>query len=639
LYLIEIAVNYDSILPIDHLSKSIQPMKVYFPIPPTTYKNFLFCVTVLLFHSFSFAQDLIQIGGGGSSHLNVIVTTSHNEGVEKGENLLSEVGLVPNLANASRFLAQTTLGANYELIDSVSRIGYSEWIEQQFAIPYTFDYEAHTKEFRDRAYETSDSLPMAGNYYYHYFTSSWTYDAINSPDLLRARVAFALSQIFVISHDNSALHHRAYTFSNYYDMLSANTFGNYRDLLEATALHPAMGAFLTHINNPKSAPEENRFPDENFAREIMQLFSIGLVQLNQDGTPILDAEGNMIPTYDNNDIAELAKVFTGLSWADVSTFGLPHTGVDSWIAPMQMFNEWHEPGEKTIIDDFVIPDRNPVDGMADIQDAIDHLFNHQNVAPFVCRQLIQRLVTANPTPAYVGRISAVFNDNGQGIRGDMKSIIRAILLDGEARDCGFINEDEAGKLREPVIRYTHLLRAFDFSTPSGEIRSNLNVLRIHMKQSPLGAPSVFNFYRPDFSPSGIIQNADKYAPEFQILDGNTMIGYANLLQTWMFHQYSLNHRFFLYPDENLNPDYDGTALLGTLDLSDELPLATDENLGELLERLNLILAHGRLSYTTKNHIIEALRGLPVNAQFNYASRRLQMAMFLVMISPEYLIFK
>lgn len=614
-------------------------MRIHFPNSKIAHRFLFFCAIVLLSHPFTSAQDLIQIGGGGSNHLNVIVTTSHNEGVEKGENVLSEVGLVPNLANASRFLAQTTLGADYELIDSVSRIGYSEWIEQQFAIPYTFNLEAHSKEFRDRAYETSDSLPMASNYYYHYFTSAWTYDAIHSPDLLRARVAFALSEIFVISNDNSELRNRAYALSNYYDMLNANTFGNYRDLLEAASLHPAMGAFLTHVNNPKSNPAENRFPDENFAREIMQLFSIGLVQLNQDGTPILDDENNMIPTYDNDDIAELAKVFTGLTWPDANGFGQTQNIVTSWVEPMQMFDEWHEAGEKTIIDDFVIPDRNPVDGMADIQDAIDYLFNHPNVAPFICNQLIQRLVTANPTPAYIGRISAVFNDNGQGIRGDMKSIIRAILLDAEARDCGFINEDEAGKLREPLIRYTHLLRAFNFSTPSGEIRSNLGFLRSGMKQSPLGAPSVFNFFRPNFSPSGIIQSAGKQAPEFQILDGNTMVGYANLLQTWIFNQYSLNHRFFLYPDENSNPDYDGLALLGTLDLSDELPLATDENLGELLERLNLILAHGRLSYATKNHIIEALRGLPVNAQFNYASRRLQMAIFLVMVSPEYLIFK
>ncbi len=614
-------------------------MRTCLPITKMVYRTLFLCAAAFLFLPFISAQDLIQIGGGGSNHLNVIVTTSHDEGVEKGGNLLSEVGLVPNLAAASRFLGQTTLGANYELIDSVSRIGYSEWIEQQFAIPYTFNYEAHTKEFRDRAYETSDSLPMASNYYYTYFSSSWTYDAINSPDLLRARVAFALSEIFVISNDNSALRNRAYALSNYYDKLSENTFGNFRDLLEMVALHPAMGAFLTHVNNPKSEPSENRFPDENFAREIMQLFSIGLVQLEQDGSPVLDVDGNRIPTYDNTDIGELAKVFTGLTWANQSSFGQAQGGVESWISPMQMFDEWHEPGEKIIIDDFVIPDRNPVDGMADIQDALDHLFNHPNVAPFICHQLIQRLVTANPTPGYVSRVSAIFNDDGHGVRGDMKAVIRAILLDTEARDCEFINHDEAGKLREPLIRYTQLLRAFDFSTPSGEIRSNLGFLRSGVKQSPLNAPSVFNFFRPNFSPSGIIQSAGKLAPEFQILDGNTMVGYANLLQTWLFNQYSLNHRFSLYPDENQNPDYDGLALLGTLELSDELPLATDENLGELLERLNLILAHGRLSYATKNFIIESLQGLPVTAQFNYASRRLQMAIFLVMTSPEYLIFK
>jgi len=602
------------------------------------HKPFWLSLAILFLANSIQAQELMQIGGGGgSNHLNVTVTTSHNEGVEEGENLLSEVGLAPNKASASRFLAQSTLGANYELIDTVSQIGFSAWIDQQFNTPYSFNYEAHSKDFRDRAYEQApDSLkPMAGNYYYRYFTSAWTYDAINSPDLLRARVALALSEIFVISNDNAELRGRAYTLSNYYDMLSQNSFGNYRDLLEDVALHPAMGAYLTHVNNPKSDTTINRFPDENFAREIMQLFSIGLVQLNLDGTPILDNDGHPIPTYDNYDIAELAKVFTGLSWGDASAFGTPQSSISNWTIPMQMFEDWHEPGEKVIIDNFVIPDRNPVDGMADIQDALDHLFNHPNVGPFIGRQLIQRLVTNNPSPSYVARIASVFNDNGQGVRGDFKSVVRAILLDPEARDCATIYDDYAGKLREPLIRYTNLLRAFDFSTPSGEIRSTLAEFKLDMKQSPLGSPTVFNFFRPEFSPSGLIQANGKQAPEFQILDGNTLVGYANLLQRWMFHQYDLNHRFFLYPNENLNPNYNGEELLGTLDLTDELLLTNDTDLGILLERLNLILAHGRLSHETKTDIIESLKGLPES----YGIRRLQMAIFLVMISPEYLIFK
>jgi len=239
-----------------------------------------------------------------------------------------------------------------------------------------------------------------------FFHSAFTNYAMTGEDLLRARVALALSEIFVIS-EVGALDGEPLGWASYYDLLLQHSFGNYRDLLYDITLHPCMGVYLTHLNNPKTDTTQNQFPDENYAREVMQLFSIGLYELNLDGSRKLDTAGNFIPTYDLGEIEEFAKVFTGLSWGDRNEFGkrFPVSELGLTI-PMQMFDEEHEPGSKQLLNGFVVPDRNPVDGLADLNDAIDNLFNHPNVGPFLARLLIQRLVKSNPSPDYISRVTS-----------------------------------------------------------------------------------------------------------------------------------------------------------------------------------------------------------------------------------------
>ena len=207
---------------------------------------------------------------------------------------------------------------------------------------------------------------------------------MESDDVLRQRVAFALSEILVISRF-SGFGDESYAFSTFYDIFLNHAFGNYRDILEDVTYNPAMGEYLTYLNNPKSDTMEGTFPDENYAREVMQLFTIGLEELNVDGTHVLDIDGNAIPTYDNLDISEFSKIFTGLSWWDREDFFRGDLKDSSYMYDMQMFDNYHEPGVKNLLNGFQVPDRMPVDGIADVNDALDNLFAHSNVGPFISR--------------------------------------------------------------------------------------------------------------------------------------------------------------------------------------------------------------------------------------------------------------
>lgn len=258
---------------------------------------------------------------------------------------------------------------------------------------------------------------------------SWWQQVIDGPDPLRQRVALALSEIFVVSDNSDAVASNPVGAASYYDMLLGDAFGNYRDILLDVTLHPVMGAYLSHLRNDKSDPRSGRYPDENYAREIMQLLSIGLFQLKQDGTLLRDGRGKPIPTYDNDDITELAKIFTGLSFDGPDrNFG---SGAEAWTRPMRMYEEHHEPGPKRLIRGRHVPASQT--GMQDISAAVDNLFRHPNVGPFIARRLIQRLVTSNPSPLYVQRAAAAFADDGHRVRGNMRAVISAILLDPEAR--------------------------------------------------------------------------------------------------------------------------------------------------------------------------------------------------------------
>ena len=354
----------------------------------------------------------------------------------------------------------------------------------------------------------------------------------------------------------------------------------------------------------------NIFPDENFAREVMQLFSIGLYELNPDGSRRVDGNGAFVPTYDNADIREFAKIFTGLSWGGAGAF----FGAEepNFREPMAMFDAFHEPGEKRLLNGTVVPAGQT--GLQDLDAAIDNLFNHPNVGPFLGRQLIQRLVTSNPSPAYISRVAAAFDDNGAGVRGDLRAVFLAVLTDPEAA-----NETGAtgfGKLREPVLRMAALYRQFRARSSDGFYANNGYALQFLSRQHPLSSPSVFNFYLPTHQPPGSVAEAGLVAPEFQIATASTLAGMTNLIDAAVFGN------FVMQSEPPLGEV--------TLDLSEYVTLA-QQGVAPLLDRLALVLTHGTLSSETRGAIAAVLENLPD------PELRAKTAIYMMLISPDYLV--
>jgi uncharacterized protein (DUF1800 family) len=387
-----------------------------------------------------------------------------------------------------------------------------------------------------------------------------------------------------------------------------------------------MGYYLSHLNNPREIPEENIHSDENYAREIMQLFTIGLYELNQDGSRKTDGQGNWIPTYDQADIKELAKVFTGLGvggvmeneWVDE-----PYFGLDIYVAdmttPMIMYEEWHQPGTKTLVNGYVIPAGQT--GLKDINDAVHQLFLHPNVGPFIGKQLIQRLVTSNPTPGYISRVAAVFADNGQGERGDMGAVIKAILMDPEARTCSALEEDRFGKLREPFTRYTHFSKAIQMEQYYGRYWNVAYGFYQATNQMPLASRTVFNFFLPDFQPIGAIADNGLVGPEFQIHNSRTSIEFINRVNDWAVWGYVMD-------------DWEAENPSVTYNIDELTPLARDPEV--LINRLDVLFTHGMLSDRTRQIIKDAIT--PMISE-DYRNDRTRLAMYLIMISPDYAIMK
>ena len=590
--------------------------------------SLLACLLCQFLACWSMAQGH-RIVGGGTPVDDIEITTSHEIFAQEGINTLSGQGLLPSQAAASRFLAQATLGADYELIDSVARVGISTWLDAQLALPTNFSMEA---QFDSYVAAAQDSILLQGgdttnlSTIIKYWYMSWWKHVMDEPDLVRARVAFALSEHFVVS-ENSNIFNRPRGLASFYDVLLNNALGNYRDLLHEVTMHPAMGMYLTYVNNPKTDTIANTYPDENYARELMQLFTIGLYELNPDGTEKLDMHGQPIPTYDNYFIGEFAKIFTGFGWANAPAF---RSGPRVFNEPMQMWDEWHEPGPKYLLNGDTIPNRQPVDGLADVSDALDNLFNHPNAGPFLARKLIQRLVKSNPSPAYIGRITTRFNDNGAGVRGDLAAVVRAILLDPEARSCQAQADEYAGMLREPIVRYTQICRAFNAKVLDGIYRNSMEALQTRTLQKVLAAPSVFNFFIPDYQPQGPLQMAGLFAPEFQITNSQSAIGYGNMLNFWAMDVDQLMQFVEFYSDELATANQ-----RAMLDLTDEINLATAGEIDQLIERYNLILCHGNMSDYTRSILSNLLHRIPGD-QIEIIVR---MGIFTVMLSPDYLIFR
>lgn len=566
---------------------------------------------------------------GAGNNIGITVTASSSTGASTPAKTLDGSGLDAATYDASRFLGQATFGADIELINDVKEMGYETWINDQFTkSPQTILPVMNT--IWDEIYELDNNT--FGPYALH-FNYAWWQTNMTNQDLLRQRTAFALSQILVTSI-NSDLRDWADCLSSYYDIFVTNAFGNYKDIMLQVTKHPAMGYYLSHLNNPREDTENNIHPDENYAREIMQLFSIGLHQLNPNGTKVTDGNGNPVPTYNNNDIKELAKVFTGLGGGatldmmycpDQPEFGTSMYCLDKTV-PMIMFAWAHEPGPKTFLG-HTIPGSTTYTNetaMAEVENAVDFLFNHPNTGPFVSYRLIQRLVTSNPSPEYVGRVAAIFANNGSNVRGDMKAVIKAILLDEEARSQEAYLNPNSGKLREPMLRYTHISRAIPTDSHRDRYWNNGYNYLDATRQHVMASPSVFNFYGPDYQPVGDWSALDLVGPEFKIHNTATSIGYINSVHGWTLW----NSLMYSWQGTETSPD--GVWLL----LNELESVANDSE--TLINELDKLFTHGQLSDETRQVMRNALN--PMQTPWEQASPngvRVKLALYLMMISPDY----
>jgi len=498
---------------------------------------------------------------------------------------------------ASRFLQQATFGATGADIASVQSMGFSAWIDDQIARPRT----SHWDWLVANGYNATTFQNNSSG-----FDNSVWRQMIAEPGQLRQRVGMALSEIFVIGVEGVNLSWRQFNGAAWLDVLLDNAFGNFRTLMERITFLPAMASYLTYLNNRRANATTGSVPDENYARELMQLFTLGLYRLNMDGSTVTGTGGAPVETYGQSDVSQLARVFTGLTLDSTD-----NTTPDRYRRPLTFNNGIRETGASTFLGASV---PSGVDGPTAIRTALDAIFNHPNVAPFISRQLIQRLVTSNPSPAYIQRVAQVFADNGQGTRGDLRAVVRAILLDSEARSDTTLTQANFGKLREPVIRLTNWARAFGATSagglwPIGDTTSSSTRLAQSMGRSG----SVFNFFRPGYAPPNTAFSAGGLvAPEFQITNELSVVAYVNYLQGAI--QNGIGG--------DVRADY--TEMLG---------LAADSN--ALVDRANLLLAAGQLSAATAGAIRAAVESISLTAT-NGPSNRVYTAILLTMAAPDYL---
>ena len=493
------------------------------------------------------------------------------------------------------------MGATRAEIARVQSLGYAGWLDEQFALS---QQDTRWDWLVAKGFDAATNKNgQAG-----FDASAWR-KLIASPDTLRQRVTLALSEIVVTAIDGlvGGGGWKAFAAAAWLDMLEANAFGNYRALLQAVSRSTAMGMFLTFRGNTKADPSRGTLPDENCAREVMQLFTIGLQRLNADGSLLLSG-GQPQDTYGQEDIAGLARVFTG--W-DFDLAGGTTATPDYQRRPMIQVAARHESGAKTFLGTTI---GAGTDGVTSLGLALDALFAHPNMAPFVGRQLIQSLVTSNPSPAYVGRVAATFNNDGTGTKGNLRAVLKAILLDSEARSVA--TAPGGGKLREPMLRFLAWARAFNATSASDAWAiGNTSDTGTRLGQSPLRSPSVFNFFRPGYvPPNSAIGSAGLVAPEFQITNESSVIGYLNYMQ-----------RAISTGIGDLVADYTGL-------------LALADNAQALLDELNLVLAAGQLSTTNLATMKSALDSMASGTESSRRNR-VQAAMLLVLAAPEFLVLK
>ncbi|MBI5333902.1 MAG: DUF1800 domain-containing protein [Burkholderiales bacterium] len=576
------------------------------------------------------AAVLLAACGGGSSG-----------DAGQGPNARAQAVKPASDADARRFLAQATFGPDDAQLAEVNRRGFNGWIDWQWTLPYTpvlTHWDAENA--RIRALNANDRARSAE------LQQAFYQRALFGQDQLRVRMAYALSQIFVVSTVDSTLGDQTRMVASYFDMLQTTGLTTYRQLLEGVARHPAMGIYLSHLRNQGEDTATGRVPDENFAREVMQLFSIGLVRLNTDGTPVMN-NGVAVETYTADDVKGLAKVFTGWSWAGPDKHRGRFYGWDGYqdanraITPMQAYPDFHSRSEKRFLGVTIPAGTAPE---AALKTALDTLAAHPNTAPFISRQLIQRLVTSNPSAGYVRDVAEAFSRSG----GDMKTVVATILLHNEARNLAYLSDPQHGKLREPVLRLTALLRAYGVKSNNGKVdlRGTDNP-GTELAQTPLNAPSVFNFYRPGYVPAGTQAGSrGMVVPEMQIANETSMAGYVNFMTSGIVHGFGQwgvisdtggrEGRDLRLPFNRYSPAADFNA-------SPLRALARSDVPG-LIEHLNQRLFYGAMSEALRGELVSAVQAMPANSTTPSAyeeqlRQRIWMALTLAVASPEYIVLK
>jgi len=504
---------------------------------------------------------------------------------------------------ASRFLGQAAWGANPSTLKAVTDQGLSSWLAQQMAMSLT---QSMTSWLIEKGYtDATVSGNINGD-------GGWTGAIWNklftAPDAFRQRAVLALSELFVVSALGLPISWKNFAIANYWEILEKNVFGNFRNLLEAVTLSSAMGSYLNMKGNQKANAATGRAPDENYAREVMQLFTIGLYKLNSDGSLQLNAQGQPIETYDNNDIQGLARVFTGWDLAE----GSDPSGVLAPLAyrhglPMVLNASLHSPEEKSFLGT-VIPAGTL--GAESLRIALDTLFMHANTAPFIAKQLIQRLVTSNPSPAYIERVAKAFINNGIGVRGDMKAVWTAVLMDAEALSAS--SSATFGKLREPMVRLIQWGRTFGATNADGLWALGYTSSETTLNQMPLFAPSVFNYFRPGYAPPNTaLLQAQLVAPELQITAEPSVVGYVN------------------YMAGTVN-----NARVVKVNYTTEKVLAATPS--ALVDHLNLYLAAGSISAANLALMTQAITTIAATTDAGLLNR-VYAAIVLVMSSNDYLV--
>jgi uncharacterized protein (DUF1800 family) len=582
----------------------------------------------------------------------------------------SNTGSLNNSNSVSRFLQQATFGPTRDLIHTFPGLGdpnlndspytnYETWINMQLVGP-TNSHRAFWRERSDPSYTNNPAnahLYEVGHNatYGHqltYYSGGtaikadqslannpnttngndvtfatvdtkkvvWYHRALTGDDELRQKTAWALSQIFVVGEEGSNQANYTERWLTYYDIFVRHAFGNFRDILGEVTFSPHMARYLTYENNEKADPVAGIFPDENYAREVMQLFTIGLWKLNQDGTHLLDLNGDSIPTYRNDDITEFAKIFTGLR--------KPGNRLNieiNYIDTVRLQPSWHDFTAKTLLDGSTLGPftENEAGLVADIDGFLDHLFNHPNTPPFIARKLIQRFTVSNPSPRYIYDVAQAFIDNGAGVRGDLGAVVKAILLHPEAREPALAYDPSHGRLREPLIRLMSYARAFEITSHQTYGFFPFYQLNEVFAQGPYDYPTVFSFYLPDYQPIGEILDRDLYSPEFQIHNDITALSLPNAIWWLVFEgitrdsEVGIGQRWYSQ---------------GNLDLTFEKTLAADS--AALLDHLNLMITAGRLTSANRATIAGVIDSMPSGSDAELEAR-VQRALWLFALLPEF----